>query len=381
MPSKTSVYFPSLNGVRFIAAGLVFIHHFVIVFFAKNHDDKTRIDVFSPMGGTGVTLFFVLSGYLITYLLLTEFGNEQTINIKDFYIRRVLRIWPLYFFTLGISLLYAYFTYSLSTDFFSTKFLLYVFFLPNIASIIFISGGFPTQLWSVGSEEQFYLFWPWLIMYFRKKLKLILILIPTLFFALRIILFFIIHTQQPIFFKEINMFNFFSEFANNFRVDCMAIGGCFAWLLFNKHKYLQVLYSKKVQLVSLSLIVLLILFGFNMQVINYPIYSLLFGIIILNVSSNKFSMFNLKHNLFEELGKISYGLYVFHPMILILTDKYIERLGFTSPIVVVLLGFVISFSLTVLISYLSFKYLESPFLKLKHKFSKIISGNEALQAN
>lgn len=128
---RTSVYFPSLNGVRFIAASLVFVHHFVAIdFVRKKVGYNMESGFFSPMGGTGVTLFFVLSGYLITYLLLTEYKVENKINIKDFYIRRLLRIWPLYFFTIAINLLYAYFTFTLSTDFFTTKFLLYIFFFP-----------------------------------------------------------------------------------------------------------------------------------------------------------------------------------------------------------------------------------------------------------
>jgi len=378
--NKKSIYFPSLNGIRFIAAVLVFLHHFVAIdYVRKNIGFSMEGSFLSPMGGTGVTLFFVLSGYLITYLLLTEYKIENKISIKDFYIRRLLRIWPLYFLTIAINLLYAYFSSTLTPDFFTTRLILYTFFLPNVASILFISGGFPTQLWSVGSEEQFYLFWPWVIKLFRKKIKIILISIPVVFFVMRFLLYFLISYKEPVFFKGINVLDFFNQFINNFRVDCMVIGACFATLLFYKHKFLDVFYSKIAQVIAMFLIIALILFGFNTPVINYPIYSFLFGIIILNLSSNKLSLFNLKHRLFEELGKISYGLYVFHPFVLLLTDKYIKKFTFNSSIGLTLM-FVISFGLTILLSYLSFRFFESPFLKLKHKFSKIISGNEAQQA-
>ena len=378
---KESVYFPSLNGIRFIAAALVFAHHFVAIDFVRKYAHFTMEDsFFAWLGGAGVTLFFVLSGYLITYLLLAEYKNEQKINIKDFYIRRVLRIWPLYFFTIAINLFYAYFTYTLSLDFFATKFFLYLFFLPNVASIIYISGGFPGQLWSVGSEEQFYLFWPWIVNYFRKNIKLVLILIPIIFFVLRFFLHFIVKLHQPVYFKGINVYSFLSQFSYNLRVDCMAIGGCFAWLFFNKSKYLNFFYSKQTQYISLILTGILLLDIIHFPFIIYhPVYSILFGIIILNVSTNQFSVFNLKQKLFEWLGTISYGLYMFHPFVLKLTDNLIEKLGLKS-LIILPIDFMFSFGLTILLSYLSFKYLESPFLKLKHKFSKIISGNEVQPA-
>ena len=92
------VYLPGLNGVRFIAASMVMVSHIeqgkstvgLANWFSEEHPLIYR-------GELGVTLFFVLSGFLISYLLLTEFKTTQTISIRNFYIRRVLRIWPLYF--------------------------------------------------------------------------------------------------------------------------------------------------------------------------------------------------------------------------------------------------------------------------------------------
>ncbi|MGC3978989.1 MAG: acyltransferase [Paludibacteraceae bacterium] len=88
----TPVYLPGLNGLRAIAAlSVVFAHisqkgiaDFGLPFF---------IDL--PMAGYGVTLFFVISGFLITFLLLKEQAKKQTIDIKKFYVRRILRIWPI----------------------------------------------------------------------------------------------------------------------------------------------------------------------------------------------------------------------------------------------------------------------------------------------
>src|SRR3954471_16382358 len=97
--SKTDkvIYFPNLNGLRFIAALLVIIHHTEQIkdlFGLNSHWKNYHIWI---LGKLGVTLFFVLSGFLITYLLLTEKKEFNTIFIKNFYIRRILRIWPLYY--------------------------------------------------------------------------------------------------------------------------------------------------------------------------------------------------------------------------------------------------------------------------------------------
>ena len=94
---KKSIHFPNLTGLRFIAALVVLIHHveqYRSIYGKTNYWNNSTIRL---LGEEGVTLFFVLSGFLITYLLLAEKANVGTILIKQFYVRRILRIWPLYF--------------------------------------------------------------------------------------------------------------------------------------------------------------------------------------------------------------------------------------------------------------------------------------------
>jgi peptidoglycan/LPS O-acetylase OafA/YrhL len=89
---KNKIYLPGLNGIRAIAALSVILAHsekFLASVSSKNY--------FGNFGGYGVTIFFTLSGFLITYLMLKEIEKEIFIDIKKFYIRRILRIWPLYF--------------------------------------------------------------------------------------------------------------------------------------------------------------------------------------------------------------------------------------------------------------------------------------------
>ena len=101
---EKSVYFPNLNSLRFIAALLVIVHHVEqirMMFGMENSFENKTIEL---IGRMGVVLFFVLSGFLISYLLLAEKEFTGEINIKNFYIRRVLRIWPLYFFIIILAL-------------------------------------------------------------------------------------------------------------------------------------------------------------------------------------------------------------------------------------------------------------------------------------
>ena len=162
---KLTLYFPSLNGVRAIAASMVIVHHIEMVKSEKGLSDYALPGDF---GSLGVTLFFVLSGFLITYLLFAEQKETQTINIKNFYIRRILRIWPLYYLILIIS--FFFFSQYLYPEgmvqlqkHYWIKFVLNVFMLANVSHACVGKIPLGSNLWSVGTEEQFYLLWPWLV--------------------------------------------------------------------------------------------------------------------------------------------------------------------------------------------------------------------------
>lgn len=90
------VYFKGLNGLRIIAALLVFFSHVEYVKQLIGLDNHFAIHIFKVAGGSGVDLFFCISGFLITFLLIAEKERMNSIVLKDFYIRRILRIWPLY---------------------------------------------------------------------------------------------------------------------------------------------------------------------------------------------------------------------------------------------------------------------------------------------
>jgi peptidoglycan/LPS O-acetylase OafA/YrhL len=163
-----SIHFAGLNGLRALAALSVVISH-ITLSLGKFHLDPKIFGTFkdgSPKGllmaGYGVTIFFVLSGFLITYLLQAE-KEAGEIDIKKFYVRRVLRIWPLYYAYFAVAVIILR-IFDIHTDWGTWPY--YIFLAANIPFIMKSGINSVEHYWSLGVEEQFYLFWPWV----NKKL-------------------------------------------------------------------------------------------------------------------------------------------------------------------------------------------------------------------
>ena len=159
-------YHPELDVLRFVAFLGVFLHH------ALPRDASVYVKSgFSPTlsewlvtaknaGAYGVDLFFVLSAYLITELLLREHATRGSFSISNFYVRRALRIWPLYFVFLAITVLVI--PVILPDDQFGTVYI--VSFALFFGNWVCATNGLPfsvaSPLWSISVEEQFYFAWP-----------------------------------------------------------------------------------------------------------------------------------------------------------------------------------------------------------------------------
>ena len=168
MTESNKVFFPNLEGLRFFAFFVVFVNHATHSLGYFNHSNKYAfINLhFFKNGDLGVSFFFVLSGFLITYLLLKEKELSGKINIKNFYLRRILRIWPVYFLVVALCLIVfprlgnlvpGWFPISVDTS--SLNPLFYLTFTGNFDYLVNgISNVMIGVLWSVSIEEQFYLF-------------------------------------------------------------------------------------------------------------------------------------------------------------------------------------------------------------------------------
>ncbi len=381
---NSKIYFPNLNGIRFIAALAVIIHHIEQIksfFQYDNYWDNPYIRI---IGKLGVILFFVLSGFLITYLLLTE-KKLGGISIKSFYIRRILRIWPLYYLIVLLGLFvfphinFLFIAESHRTDaiqdHFMTKVALFVFFLPNLALSGFAPVPYIAQTWSVGVEEQFYLIWPLLI----KKIKNTLgVLLGVIAFYLGIKFILITINAHSGIFDHNKILHGLFGFWDEFNIDCMAIGGIAAYVLFHKkEKVLSFLFNIYTQIGIYVLLICAIAFKFYIRDLIFECYSVLFAIIILNLAANPKTILKLENRVFSYLGKISYGLYMYHYVMVACAIKLLDAFGTRNNILI----FSLSIAFTILISSLSYEFFEKKFLKLKKRFTLVASGNDGAEEN
>jgi len=375
------VYFPNLNGVRFIAAFSVLIHHTEQIKYLMGLDNIYSNFFIKNLGKLGVGLFFVLSGFLITYLLLSEKKRRGDISTKDFYIRRVLRIWPLYF----IIVILGFFVFPVipifneplrSQYYFDENFFkrlpFFLLFLPNLGFVFYRAPYLCSQTWSVGVEEQFYAIWPWIIKS-KNPVRTFLKLVGGFLLILGIFWLYIFKisdlsetTKQKI---QDGLALFFSQF----RILTMVIGGIGAYLVFEKKdKILLTLFRKDVQIVVYLVLFLMLGTGFHVPGINMEFYGIFFCFFILNVSQNPNTIFYLEQKIIHYFGKISYGIYIYHPAVIVLCvnsihyfmGKNLSNLNFN------LLLYPSAFLLTIAVCELSFRFVETPLLKLKDRFNR-----------
>lgn len=381
-PAANRIFFPNLNGLRFIAALLVVIDHVEGYRDAMGVFNHWAVPAIPLLGQLGVTLFFVLSGFLITYLLLAEKQQFGRIKLGDFYLRRLLRIWPLYYAVVILSLFVIphihWFDYPgltpYATDHLLSKCLLYGLMLPNVAREAFVSVPYLSQAWSIGVEEQFYIFWPWVIQWGRRYGWLLL----------GLALAFTVATQLPWFVTspkrgwvaDTPFIIAFKNFMAALRIQSMCIGGLFAVVLFFRMEgLLRVLRAAPTQWTFWIIATVLTVRGQQFGPLTFEVYSVVFGVIILNLAMTETSIFSLSSPVLDYLGRISYGLYMLHGLAIVVGFKAAQALGWEpAGLPHQALMYVVAVAVAIVLAGLSYQFLEKPFLKLKKLFVRVESG-------
>jgi len=389
------VYFPGMNGIRFFAAFSVILHHIEQTKFWINDPVSNRYpNIWQTMfcdniGHKGRIIFFVLSGFLITYLFLAEIRKTGTLNLRKFHTRRALRVWPVYIlvvlFAFLILPLYTNILHSDGTSFNSqlfdgywVKFAVVVLMLANFARFIFEPILGVTQLWSIAVQEQFYMVWPFLTRFFKNHF-------------LRFVIVFIIFKVSMEIMMKMYLENY-SVYPNSiitqprlvtlikwweiFAVDQLAIGALCAYILINNiRKVLDFIYHPLV----IGLVIILYVYLFFIKVDFYGhtfVEGVVAAVIMMNISTNEKFPVKLENRAFNYLGNISYGIYLFHNICIIsVLNLLIYYTNFSGNTVLFnILLYSGSMIATLVLSGLSYKYVEDYFLRLKGKYEVIKSS-------
>jgi len=359
-------YRPELDVLRFFAFFMVFLSHVVPgdeAFFGQARVPPKAADLIISMaagGAFGVDLFFTLSSFLITTLLLREKEMCGTIDVPLFYIRRILRIWPLYFLFLLIVSPLAHFI--VPDENMPLRYILaFALLSGNWACVLW---GYPhsvaAPLWSVSIEEQFYLCWPFIMRRWIRHLATVasVLLAVSLITRLWLVVHGAIHPQI---------------WCNTLaRLDPIACGALLA-----------VRVQRKEIALSSWARVMLLLFGCALltaaghygdfvgtkALITFPAVTtaciaLILGSLGLQLASDGRSIARGM----AYLGRISYGLYVFHWM-------FVEILGVPSAHAPIdrSVRAIAALLATIATAAGSYHFFEKPFLRLKEKFARVKS--------
>ena len=345
-------YYKYLDSLRGIAALMVVIFHF---FVSPNVQYLINLDFFlkiTNLGHHGVSLFFVLSGFVITRILINDRSNNNFFS--NFYWKRILRIFPLYYIYLIVS--YYIVPFFFNENYTDLKLQLpYYLYYQNLFEVINFDYAGPGHYWTLMIEEHFYMFWP-LFIYFVKPNNLIKY-IAFYFLIISFVKYFMLSNAI-----EINHFTLT-------RVDQLMFGAILSILefkgFFSKKNALNYFLLIGISLIPISLSISYLSkhFIYIQDITKNSLLGLLFfsiiGIFIIVELKYK-SKINMIGKIFQYLGKISFGVYIWHMLVLhILSKIFIVKIWY--------IDFIIKMVLTILVAHISYFYFEKYFLEKKDR--------------
>jgi len=352
------VHFHTFDSLRFLSFLLVFLYHAPI-------PKDNVLHYFCTAGGVGVSFFFVLSGFLITYILIVEkINNKGKIPLKKFFKRRILRIWPLYYATVLFArctpFILNFFNIPYSNKGYQPNWFFTLTFLenykmmaekamPNIAPLL--------VFWSLCVEEHFYIFWG-LMFYFISLKNIIKFLIGCIAFAFLMLTFYEKYDLDPMdLFTNIHNFAF----------------GAIPAYIFVFHKEIIEKLGKITAIYKYFFGIFVIASIFIVVNTNIILdlrarsffFSVLFSVLIFFTLGEK-NVFKISDDtILANLGKYTYGSYLLHPICISLAVKMGEKYHFTWFSTTIM-----AFVFTLIFAYFSYHFFEKQFLKLKNKSEK-----------
>ncbi len=356
--SKHTQILPNITALRFFLATLVVIYH--IPEFCDNRGFPHFYDAaILNRGIQAVFMFFSLSGFLIIRQLYLEKTSTHTVNLKNFFLRRIFRIFPLYYLVLFYGLFHYRillpnlgYTFDNEYDVLSGVSFA-IFFFPNIF-YTYRPGGMLEIMWSIGIEEQFYLFIAPL--FFLLPLKRI----TPFLFGFTIIYFSLFFSKQLEWLKTYQMFFYYFSFS----------GLCA--ILLEKYRFTEKLRPYK--FIFFLIFMLYFTTSFFDTFLPEPLYHLfsmvLFGLVICLLVDK--SIFPLQNKTLIYFGKISYGIYMLHVIVMqfvgLIFPKTILQLNLPYGVYILIFNLLV-LGITLVLAHLSYTYYESYFLNFNRKLS------------
>lgn len=347
MPGDNRTYWPVLDGIRAIAALMVMVFHWCFYHSTPVPGSLlAQLAALSRIGQVGVDLFFVLSGFLITSILLRSRGTPHA--FRNFYLRRACRIFPLYYLAIGIY-------YGVAGSFSGLAW--YATYTQNLAWIFGVHPQGPTHFWSLAVEEHFYLVWPFLMLTLpRRFIGAAIFVVIGLALASRGC---VLLLQGPE-----DAFYFFTLC----RMDALAFGALLAFvnIRFSLREHATKIVRFGVACAALTLLIWwLALSGaatvwlqfFKFTAAGLTCTALMAYSLCLRPGQAIYQALTLRP--LRGLGRISYGLYVFHPLVFDVSDRIFAPLPFA-------IRFTLAMAATVLVAFASWNLYERHFLRLKN---------------
>jgi len=358
-------YQPELDGLRFYAFLGVFVCHTLPFDGALYRRFQLPLPwlwgAVAKSGAAGVDLFFALSAFLITSLLLREREETEAISLRRFYLRRILRIWPVYFLLIAVGVVLAHTVAGQRLPWYYVAG--YLLFAGNWVHAV--CGGpesVCSPLWTVSIEEQFYLIWPLLMQLLRRRGMIVAAVIT-----------FLLATLSRAGFMLAGWSGGFIYYGSISRCDSLALG------------ILLALFADRLPRLTRATRCLLVVSGLAGWVVSSawlneqpgPVdMRMVLGRLVVAISAGAILYSCLYSNSrlvrgswVVELGKISYGLYVWHLTAILIVVKLFHPSWGWQLLAVKGLGFV----MTVMLALASYRWIESPFLRLKDKFATVLS--------
>jgi peptidoglycan/LPS O-acetylase OafA/YrhL len=364
-PVSRRFYQPELDGLRYYAFLGVFICHtlpFEASFYRSLHLPLPWLwGAAVKAGAAGVDLFFALSAFLITSLLLKEKQETGGISLRFFYLRRILRIWPLYFLVIGLGIVLSHTMAKQSLPWYYVAG--YLLFVGNWVHAVFgrpESIAFP--LWTVSIEEQFYLIWPVMVKTLKRRGMI-----------LSGIGLFLLATVCRIGFVLAGISGGYIYYGSTARCDSIALG------------ILLALFVDRLPKLTSGARFLLVTGGLAGWIVASAWLTDQPGpismrevpgrlIIALGAGAMLYGCLHSRSKLLTgewvvSLGKVSYGLYLWHLTGLLIAKSLLHPVSGAALLAAKAVGFV----LTMILAFASYRWIESPFLRLKDRFARVLS--------